>query len=68
MTDTTDGDAPGLRSGQALRERLVELKADVLKQLQADVPGVDAGLLRIAADVITVLRALDEAEAEDTAP
>jgi hypothetical protein len=46
----------------ALRDRLITLRADALRQL-AEASYIDTGLLRLAADASTVLAALDDAEA-----
>ena len=44
----------------ALRERLIELRADTLRQLAAALPAVDTGLLAIAAHTSIVLAALED--------
>lgn len=53
-----------MTSTPALRARLLELRRDALQQLEAGLPVVDTGLLRVVADTSAVLAAL-EAEAED---
>ena len=47
----------------ALRARLVELQADTVRRLIAELPVVDAGLLALIAHTHAVLAALDAATA-----
>ena len=47
-----------------LRTRLIELRADTLRQLTAALPVVDTGLLAIAANASIVIDALDAGVAE----
>ena len=50
----------------ALRDRLLRLRADALQQL-SEIEILDPGLMRLVADAGAVLAALDEAEAADPA-
>ena len=45
-----------------LRARLIELRADALRQLCAGLPVVDTGMLRLVADASTVLAAIEDEE------
>lgn len=42
-----------------LRDRLIEMQADALRQLVAALPVVDTGMLRLVADASAVLAVLD---------
>jgi hypothetical protein len=44
----------------ALRDRLIELRADAVRQLAEAVPIIDTGLLRLVADTTATLAALDD--------
>jgi hypothetical protein len=51
-------------SADALRDRLIELRADALSELAAASPVIDAGMLRLIADITVTLAVLD-AEAQE---
>ena len=50
--------APGADTDR-LRDRLLELRADAMRQLCVALPIIDGGLLRLCADASAVLAALD---------
>ena len=47
-----------------LRDRLIGLRRDALRQLAASVPIIDSGLMRVIADASVVLAVLDEEPVE----
>jgi hypothetical protein len=51
-------------SPAALRERLIQLRADALRQL-AEAETIDSGLLRLLVDANSGLRVLDALDEED---